>query len=430
MNTTIVWFRNDLRLQDNPALFYAAERGNIIPVYIIDDAVAGQWKHGGASRWWLHRSLSALAQSFKKYHINFIIRHGDSHTVLKTLLRETNADAIYWNRRYEPWAIAQDEKMQQALPKIQSFNASLLHEPWDIKNTQGNYFKVFTPYWKHCLQRGDPQKPLPIPILKSHPITAHSEKLPSDPLWGKKFEAYWLPGEQGASQRLEDFLETDIHHYANNRNYPAKQATSCLSPHLCFGEISPRQIWYAVQPFSPDIFLSELGWREFSYHLLYHYPTLPKQPFRAEFQRFPWKAVDDTVVRRWQQGKTGYPLIDAGMRELWQTGYMHNRVRMIVASFLTKHLLIPWQIGAAWFWDTLVDADLANNSANWQWVAGCGADAAPYFRIFNPELQAKKYDPSNGYIRQWLPEKVSITPMVNHVEARNRALAAYKSLKS
>jgi deoxyribodipyrimidine photo-lyase len=429
MTKTIVWFRNDLRLQDNPALCAAAERGEVIPVYIIDNAAAGQWAMGGASRWWLHHSLAALTKDFKKHGVSFIVRTGDSQTVLQDLLQKTNADAVYWNRRYEPWAIAQDKKIKEVLTEtensVKSFKAALLHEPWEIQNKQGSYFKVFTPFWKHCLSISNPDVPLPVPKLQASTHGLTSESLPADPQWSTKLKNYWNPGEKNGWQRLEEFLENDIIHYAASRDYPLKNSTSRLSPHLHFGEISPRQIWYAARFLPATKFMSEIGWREFSYHLLYHYPDLPEKPFRTEFNRFPWK-IDQAALIAWQRGETGYPLVDAGMRELWHTGYMHNRVRMIAASFLTKHLLIPWQLGAAWFWDTLVDADLSNNSASWQWVAGSGVDASPYFRIFNPIIQAKKFDPEGVYIRQWVSE--NIPPIIEHAYARERALEAYKKI--
>lgn len=477
MNTTIIWFRQDLRLTDNPAFYHAIkESETVLPVYIDDTNVPSRWRPGGASQWWLHQSLTHLAESLAKHGLPLVLRRGNAKEILFALLKEAQATAVYWNRCYEPYAIARDKKIKAELQtmgiKTQTYNASLLFEPWEITNKEGNYFKVFTRFWQTCLKKPSPDRPLPAPNFnRENKLILPSEKLadwhllPTQPDWSGGIAAHWRPGEQYAKQQLQNFLRHHVGHYAQARDFPSLTGTSKLSPYLHFGEISPRQIWHATQQAlanqgslagNIEKFLSELGWREFSYHLLYHFPSLAEQPFRPEFADFPWHN-QQKQLKAWQQGKTGYPIIDAGMRELWHTGWMHNRVRMLVASFLTKDLFIPWQIGEAWFWDTLVDADLANNAASWQWVAGCGADAAPYFRIFNPSLQSMKFDPSGKYIKQWLPElghlpneyvhqpaaapaevlsKAKITlgkdypyPIVDHDVRRKEALAIFQALR-
>ncbi|MDP3641003.1 MAG: deoxyribodipyrimidine photo-lyase, partial [Alphaproteobacteria bacterium] len=376
----IVWFRQDLRIHDNPALDYAALRGTIIPIYILDDGTPGQWKMGGASKWWLHHSLQSLTKSLKSKGHQLHIFSGDPQCILNDLQHQTQADTIVWNRCYEPFSIERDSAIKESMTSVgvnvKSFNASVLFEPWAIKNQQGNFFKVFTPFWKHCLQQSvDPillsDKSLDSAILFSEAIETSVQLddlklLPSNPNWATGFD--WNPGEFSALQKLNEFLETAIIPYKEQRDYMDKSATSLLSPHLHFGEISPRLIYHRCQELEAlaqgDLagvhhFLSELGWREFSYYLLYHFPQLPTEPFRPEFNRFEW-GNNQEDLRKWQQGKTGFPIIDAAMQELWQTGYMHNRARMILASFLTKNLLIHWRHGAEWFWDTLVDADLAS----------------------------------------------------------------------
>lgn len=421
---TIVWFRQDLRIHDNPALEYACEKGSIIPIYILDDTHAGHWKMGGASRWWLHHSLQSLSDTLAAKRHRLHVFEGDPGHILQTLVDETGADCVVWNRCYEPHAIKRDSVIKESLTlsgvEVASFSASLLFEPWTIKNQQENFFKVFTPFWKHCLQRTPDQ---PVSSMnrfnESSPyqLSLHDEValndlnlLPVHPNWSVGFD--WKPGESAALERLDAFLDNAISDYKNDRDYMDKPATSLLSPHLHFGEISPRYIFHRCQelitnrqknPAGIHHFLSELGWREFSYHLLFHVPTFPTEPFRSEFNQFQWRDNPDHL-KKWQQGKTGFPVIDAAMRELWHTGYMHNRARMIVASFLTKNLLLHWHHGENWFWDTLVDADLASNSVSWQWVAGCGVDAAPYFRIFNPVTQGEKFDPNGDYVRKWVPE--------------------------
>ena len=480
MTPTLLWFRQDLRLQDNPALRAALERGGaIVPVYVLDDAADGRWSAGGASRWWLHHALAALDAGLREKGSQLILARGDTATVLRALVAETKAGAVYWNRRYEPAVIARDTRLKTdflaAGLESKSYNAALLHEPQTIANKQGRPFQVFTPYWRHCLTLPvtPPWKPgaaaLPPPARwpKSVPLDA-LELRPRIP-WAGGLQERWTPGEAGAAKRLRAFASAAMDAYADRRNLPGVTGTSLLSPHLHFGEIGPRQIWAAVAAtaresgvFPPSkgagVFLSEVGWREFAHHLLYHFPHTPEQPLREDFARFPW--ADDPrglKLRAWQRGRTGYPIVDAGMRELWHTGWMHNRVRMIVGSFLVKHLRLPWQQGAAWFWDTLVDADLAANTLGWQWTAGCGADAAPYFRVFAPVLQGRKFDAEGDYVRRWVPELARLPveflhapweapgdvlaaagvrlgatypqTIVDHATARAEALAAFKMLR-
>jgi deoxyribodipyrimidine photo-lyase len=474
----IVWFRQDLRLSDNPALAEAvASGGVVVPVYILDDTAAGAWAMGGASRWWLERSLAALDAALAAKGSRLILRRGDAADILPALAAESGAATVMWNRRYEPAAIAQDTSIKASLRArgiaVQSFNAALLFEPWRVQTQGGTPFKVFTPFWRACLALGLPDDvydapaalaPAP-PGLASDPLAAWA-LYPARPDWAARFGDLWQPGEAGARTRLAAFLDGPVTDYTDGRNRPDRDATSMLSPHLHFGEIGPRQIVRAIrfaadrrpglQP-QTDKFLAEIGWREFSTHLLHQFPALPERCFRPEYEAFPW-AANAGALTAWQQGATGVPIVDAGMRQLWIHGWMHNRVRMVVASFLVKHLLIPWQLGAAWFWDTLVDADLANNAASWQWVAGCGADAAPYFRIFNPVLQGERFDPDGNYVRTYVPElarmparyihkpwdapaavltAAGIVPgrtyphrIVDLQQGRDRALAAFDTLKN
>jgi deoxyribodipyrimidine photo-lyase len=426
----IVWFRQDLRLADHPALTAALQRGAaILPVFIWAPDEESPWPPGGASRWWLHQSLTALDADLRTAGSRLILRIGPTEQTLLGLLKETGAGAVYWSRRYEPAIIARDTKIKEALRaqgiEGESFNAALLHEPWTIRNKSGNPFQVFTPFWRHCLTLPDPAEPLAapkhIPAPPQWPASRKLDDLELEPRinWTAGMAAAWKPGAVGASKQLKRFVADAFANYTSDRNRPDLVGTSQLSPHLHFGEISPRQIWHALRKkadgapaWRDSQFLAEVGWREFAHHLLYHFPQTPTEPLRTEFNRFPWRPNPDWL-EAWQRGRTGVPLVDAGMRELWTTGWMHNRVRMIVASFLVKNLLIPWQDGARWFWDTLVDADLAQNTLGWQWTAGCGADAAPYFRIFNPVSQAEKFDPNGDYIRRWAPELAGLpTPWI------------------
>jgi len=425
MTASLLWFRQDLRLEDNPALDAALRRGApIIPVYVWAPANEGGWAPGSAGRWWLHQSLESLAHRLERIGSRLIVRTAASALdAIEALVRETGADAVFWNRRYEPARVACDAAVEKALAKngvaFERVDGALLFGPREIANKQGAPFQVFTPFWKACLDRltlpPPSAPPRRIPAPKGWPSSVPIESLGLEPRidWAKGIRAAWEPGEDDARKQLARFLDC-MAAYLEDRDRPDRPGTSRLSPHLHFGEIGPRQIVYAVRERAAltaapgtargeEKFLAEVGWREFAHHLLFHFPHTPERPLREKFERFPW-AKDRAPLGAWQKGMTGYPIVDAGMRELWHTGWMHNRVRMIVASFLTKDLLIPWQDGARWFWDTLVDADLANNTLGWQWAAGCGADAAPYFRIFNPTAQGVKFDPNGDYVRKWVPE--------------------------
>jgi deoxyribodipyrimidine photo-lyase len=422
---TLVWFRQDLRVADNPALDAAVQAGEaVVPVFIFAPQEEGVWQPGGASRWWLHGSLTQLERDLRSLGSRLILRRGsDSLAELQSVAAACGATRVVWNRRYEPNVIARDRRIKTELQaaglEVASYNGSLLHEPWEVANKSGGAFQVFTPFWRHCLRLPDPREPLPAPA-RIAPPHRWPESIPLGALnlepridWASGLRAAWTPGSAAALAQLEQFLHGALDNYPDARNRPDTAGTSRLSPHLHFGEIGPRQIWHELQRFATrngqhstwreSQFLAEVGWREFAHHLLYHFPQTPEQPLRSNYARFPWKS-DPVGLRAWQRGETGYPIVDAGLRQLWQTGWMHNRVRMIVGSFLVKDLLLPWNEGAAWFWDTLVDADLASNTLGWQWVAGCGADAAPYFRIFNPVTQAIRFDPDGTYVRHWVPE--------------------------
>lgn len=472
---SIVWFRLDLRLSDNPAIAAAIERGGpVLPVFIWSPEEESPWPPGAASRWWLHQSLTSLDADLRTLGLRLVIRRGPALDALHALAKETGATAVFWNRRYEPAVSARDAKAMEALRgeglAVENFNAALLHEPWTIQNRSGKPFQVFTPFWRHCLAQPDPPQPLPaprrLPAPGRRPGSLALEELQLEPRakWADGFRTLWQPGEAGAAAALNRFLAWGFDNYSAQRSRLDIAGTARLSPHLHFGEISPRQVWHALARMAAQSvlppsswrdsqFLTELGWREFAHHLLHHFPHMPTAPLRAEFARFPWRK-NAFWLRAWQQGRTGFPIVDAGMRELWATGWMHNRARMVVASFLVKDLLIDWQEGARWFWDTLVDADLANNTLGWQWTAGCGADAAPYFRVFNPLSQSRKFDPDGEYIRRWCPELAKLPtrwihepekapaeilraagvelgrtyprPIVSHAIAREVALEAYE----
>ncbi len=469
---TLVWFRQDLRLADNPALHEAAKQGTVVPVFLLEEAAASGETHppGGASRWWLHHSLAAL----KKALPGLVFLRGNARKMIPQVARASGVDAVYWNRAYEPHAIARDTDVKAVLKgeglEVKSFKASLLFEPWELETKTGGPFKVYSPFWKALRQR-PVAAPLPAPArleiadgVEGCPLE-DLKLLPEAPNWAKGWAELWRPGEGGAKERLRIFLEEGLEGYGSLRDRPDLPKVSRLSPHLHFGEVSPRQLWHATQNHVARYdsldgdgmkFLSEVAWREFSYHLLFHFPELPSENWRPAFDAYPWRE-SKTDLERWQKGMTGYPLVDAGMRELCQTGYMHNRVRMIAASFLVKHLRLHWRHGEAWFRDTLVDADLASNSASWQWVAGSGADAAPYFRIFNPVAQAERFDPDGTYIRHWLPELARLEtrylsapfnvpeevlakagvrlgesyplPLVDHARARKAALEGYEAVR-
>lgn len=479
----IVWFRQDLRLVDQPALRRAVDRGGVIPVYIWAPEEEGDWPIGGASRWWLHHSLASLDELLRQRGSRLVIRRGPTQETLDELLEQTGATAVYWNRRYEPAAIERDKQVKATLlsrgVQAESFNGSLLFEPWTVSTKQGAPYQVFTPFWKACLSADVKHEILPAPrevaAPSKWPATLKLEELNLLPTiaWDAGFVKAWEPGAPAAERRLQQFVNEAVASYQADRDRADIEGSSRLSPHLHFGEISPRQIRAAVEKAlealkekstsgaskarqSAEIFLKEVGWREFAYHLLYHFPLTPAEPLRDQFRSFPWRRSKKDL-RAWQRGRTGFPIVDAAMRELWTTGFMSNRTRMIVASFLTKDLRLTWLRGAEWFWDTLVDADLANNTLGWQWTAGCGADAAPYFRVFNPTMQAEKADPDGEYIRRWVPELAKLPtkwlcepwtapdealqvagvelgktyprPMVDHHEARDAALAAYERVK-
>ena len=416
--TSIMWFRQDLRVKDNPALNAACDMGKIVPVFIYDDTAPNGRDLGGASKWWLHHALASLDKCLQS-HLQ--IFKGDPREILPALMKQYDAKAIFWNRCYEPWQINRDKEIKRHIVEAgyeaYSTNGSLLWEPMKVLKKDGTPYRVFTPYYrKGCLNLAPPRYPKAPPARITYSDVNKEDDgldalnlLPNIP-WDSTITSMWKPGEEGAADNLSHFIQHAARSYKDGRDIPSLNGTSRLSPYLHFGEISPNQVWYAVkdqfgdtEDKSIDTYLSELGWREFSYYLLYHFPTLPNKNFNEKFDKFPWR--DDTkALKAWQTGQTGIPIVDAGMRELWQTGYMHNRVRMIVGSFLVKNLLLSWHEGERWFWDTLLDADLASNSASWQWVAGSGADAAPYFRIFNPILQGEKFDKKGVYVRKYCPE--------------------------
>lgn len=474
----LVWFRNDLRLADNPALAAAAASGApVVPLYILEEDAADPWPLGGASRWWLHGSLERLGAALAALGSPLVLRRGHPAAVLDEVLAETGAAAVHWNRRYAPSRIACDSRIKETLKArgltVHSHNAGLLNEPWTVRTKTGGPFKVFTPYWRAVQALPEPPPPLPAPHCLAAPPTAvgsdHLDEwrlLPQRPDWAGGLRDSWVPGERAARDRLAAFLDGPVAGYPAERDRPDHDGTSALSPYLAFGEIGPRQVWHAARHAAAarpalasgvESFLRELVWREFNHSLLHMAPHMPEAPLDERFADFPWRD-DPDGLRAWQRGLTGYPIVDAGMRQLWQTGWMHNRVRMIAASFLIKDLLIPWQVGEAWFWDTLVDADLANNAGNWQWVAGCGADAAPFFRIFNPVLQGEKFDPEGDYVRKFVPELARMParwihkpweapadvlrqagvrlgtgyprPVVDHGMARDRALALLAERKA
>ena len=487
----IYWFRQDLRLADLPGLAEAVSTGApVVPAYVLDDAAAGEWVPGSASRWWLHHSLESLAESIRNQRGSLTLHVGPAADRLMALAAETGARGIYCSRAFEPWAVQQERDVQRRAQEaglaFERFAGSLLFEPEQIRTQSGSFYRTFTPFWKACRQQPKPAPPQPAPTqvswhlapddmaledlrLTAHPppSAAHDLRTAQETHAAKKtrWHSLWQPGEAGATAALHRFLDQSLDGYHTGRELPGQPGTSHLSPHLHFGEISPRQLWRAIKTHDPhdmnlavhrDRFLTQLGWRDFSHHLLHHFPALPNAPFDSAYQHFPW-AENAAALAAWREGRTGYPLVDAGMRELDQTGYMHNRVRMVTASFLTKHLLQPWQAGERWFWDALVDADLANNAASWQWVAGSGADAAPYFRIFNPTLQGERFDPEGQYVRRWVPELAGLpnrhlhapasapeavlkaagvrlgatypNPIVDHRQARTAALGAYSDMR-
>ena len=420
-NVSIYWIRKDLRIHDNPALVASIENGAVLPIYILDDTNPGEHKLGSASRVWLHQSLEKLNKKYKN-NLNFF--KGNPIDILINICETEKIYKIFWNRVYEPWSIQRDKKIKDTLKikgiDINSFNGSLLWEPWEVLKNDGTPYRVFTPYYRRgCLSAKEPRVPTNTPnkidyyeLKKITSVDISNLNLLPEHSWKDKIIKEWKIGEDSAQERLEEFVNNELDGYKDGRNFPNRKNVSRLSPHLRWGEISPNTIWHRVWSLQAlntnkfqdtDTFLSEMGWREFSYYLLFYFPELPRKNLQKKFDKFSWDN-NTSFLKAWKYGQTGYPIIDAGMRELWSTGYMHNRLRMIVGSFLVKNLLLHWHEGEKWFWDCLVDADLASNSAGWQWIAGCGADAAPYFRIFNPITQGLKFDPDGHYIRKYVPE--------------------------
>ncbi len=467
---TIVWFRRDLRVADNPALAHAVARGaRVVPVYALDWEEEDAWKPGAAGRWWLAESLPRLSASLAARGAPLVTVTGPPDQAISALAARVGAPEVVWNRLYEPYARELDCRVSSALEGAglswRSFDAGLLFEPGDLLARSGRPFVQFTPFWRACLSQPEPEPPFPglsvlegggRTVLGPDPLDAHLSRPVGDAArWapGPGTEP-WKPGEEGAWARLEGFVECCLARYDRARDFPDREGTSRLSPHLHFGEIGPRQVWHAVREAgerggaageAAAPFLRQLGWREFAHYLLYHFPQMAERPFRPEFAEFPWQD-DPAALDAWKWGATGYPLVDAAARQLLAEGWVHNRARMVSASFLTKDLLIPWQEGAAWYWDRLVDADLANNTLGWQWTAGSGPDAARYFRVFNPALQAQRYDPDGSYARRWLnawspggaalakghPSSARRGPaetIVDHGEARARALAAFRGMR-
>jgi deoxyribodipyrimidine photo-lyase len=464
LKLALCWFRRDLRLADNPALVAALENAeSVLPVYIWSPEEEGEWAPGGAGRWWLHESLAALDASLRARGSRLLLRAGPAAETLAALAAESGAEAVYWNRLYEPALVQRDtaikSRLRDAGVEARSFKAALLHEPWELATGKGDPYRVFTPFWKAALKLAEPAPPRAPPAhLRSParwPAGPALEELGLLPgvRWYDGLAEAWTPGEGGALARLDAWCGDGLGRYAEGRNRPDRDETSALSPYLHHGELSPRQAWHAatarrgeVSERDLECWLRELGWREFAHHVLYHFPRTPTEPMYEKYVAFPWRADHEDMLEAWRRGRTGIPIVDAGMRQLWTTGWMHNRVRMITASLLVKNIRAPWQAGARWFWDTLVDADLANNTMGWQWSAGSGADAAPYFRIFNPVTQGEKFDPRGDYVKRWVPELAALppervhrpweqppagypAPVVDLKRSREEALAALASLR-
>ena len=470
---TVLWLRQDLRLADNSALAAAIEAGGpIIPVFIWAPEEAGSWAPGAASKWWLRQALASLSEALGVRGGKLVLRQGDSLVELRSIIKQTGAKAVYWNRRYESPLRELDAAIKRSLRQegidTQSFNSALLNEPHTTSTGAGLPYKVYTPYWKSVKDRPLPELARPdfekLYFLKQMPESQDLDALDLLPKisWDDGFYKRWDVSERAAMQRLEDFLEKRVQDYAEDRDRPDMDGTSCLSPYLHWGQIGPRQIAhkltekYDLRAKGPQVYIKEVYWREFAYNVLYHFPHTADTPLRQEYANFPWQH-DAATLEAWQKGRTGYPIVDAGMRQLWETGWMHNRVRMIVSSLLVKHLLHNWHEEAKWFWETLVDADLASNTLGWQWSGGCGADAAPYFRVFNPIIQGKKFDPDGDYVRRYVPELKDLDteyihtpweapqavlvdaglslgedypePIIDHKKGRARALAALDQFK-
>jgi deoxyribodipyrimidine photo-lyase len=472
MSTNIVWLRNDLRLADHPALAAAHEAGAFLPVFVLDEEAAGRWRIGGASRWWLHGSLKALAEDFRKRGAMLTLKRGEARQIIPALARELGAASVFASRSHEPWLRAMDRDIAEALKTqgiaFHRYRSSLMFGPEEITTNSGGAYGVYAPFSRACFDKFAPRPPIPAPDRFEKAPKLESDRLddwnllPKHPDWAGGLRETWTPGEAGGQRQLAEFVKASLHDYDTGRNAPGAHNTSMLSPYLHWGELAIDTVWQAAdgserQPGNGVVtFLKELIWHEFSAYLLWHHPDFPDQPLRRQFAAMPWREAP-AELRAWQRGMTGIPMVDAGMRQLWQIGWMHNRVRMVTASFLIKHLLLPWQEGEAWFWDTLVDADLAANSVSWQWVAGCGADAAPYFRIFNPVLQGEKFDPKGEYVRAYVPELAALPdkyihapwkaparmlkqagitlgetyphPIVDLNEGRNRAMAALSTVR-
>ena len=463
MSVALVWFRRDLRLADNPALQAALRDGHTpVPVYVHAPDEEAPWAPGAATLWWLHHSLAALDQELRAIGSSLVLCAGDTLTELTRLVDATGARAVYWNRLYDPVMTRRDSGIKEALRlrgiTAESHAGHLVAEPWEIRNGSGEPYRVFTPFWRTLQKRLPLPEPLPAPTsLPPHALTgcalADFKLLPTI-RWDAGFHDHWTPGAAGAKEALEQFTGAALEAYPGGRDRPDRPGTSRLSPHLHFGEISPRQVsrrlLQGATPAQRELaepYLRQLGWRDFGHHLLYHFPHTSEEPLQSSFAAFDWAEAEDSKLHAWQRGQTGIPIVDAGMRELWTTGWMHNRVRMIVASLLTKNLRYHWLHGARWFWDTLVDADLANNTQGWQWTAGSGADAAPYFRIFNPVTQGERFDPLGAYVKRHVPELVHLPaahihqpwsvggvrgypkPIVDLKQTREAALAAYSALR-
>ena len=471
MATAIWWIRRDLRLQDNPALAAACESGTVVPVYVHAPEEESPWAPGDASRVWLRKSLQTLDARLRARGSALVVRRGPSLAALRALVQELGAEAVHWNRLYEPATIARDAGVKEALQgaglQARSHAASLLFEPWQVQTESGTPYRVFTPFWRKAQARLETLPPLASPPQRLPGVSglrseALDQVLPAPrPSWDRAFWTDWEPGEDGAGHALDAFVDGALAGYCEERDRPDHIGTSRLSPHLHFGEISPHRILATLRErvrsaaLDADVagYIRELGWREFSHHLLFHFPTSAEVDFNPRFAGFKWATTEPDTLQAWQRGRTGVPIVDAGMRELWHSGWMHNRVRMIVASFLCKNLRQHWLHGARWFWDCLLDADLANNTLGWQWSAGTGADAAPYFRIFNPVAQARRFDPDGHYVRRWLPELAALPdaalfapwehpellrrlapaypqrPIVDLSQSRAAALAAYRALR-
>jgi deoxyribodipyrimidine photo-lyase len=460
----IHWFRRDLRLADNPALLASLESADrVLPVYIWSPEEDGAWAPGGATRWWLQKSLAALDAALRARGSRLLLRTGPAAATLAALAVETGATRVHWNRVYEPVPTGLDAqvtaRLESAGIETFSFKAALLFEPRSLATATGGAYRVFTPFWKAALGQPGPYRPLPPPDELTAPacwpagLELEQLGLAQNENWTAGLAEAWIPGEEAALARLDAWCDDGLGSYADGRDRPDRGLTSALSPYLHHGELSPRQAWHAASAREPvvgqrgvEAWRRQLGWREFAHHVLHHFQHTPTEPMHARYATFPWRENFEPMLAAWQRGETGFPIVDAGMRQLWATGWMHNRVRMIAASLLVKNIRAPWQAGARWFWDTLVDADLANNTMGWQWSAGCGADAAPYFRIFNPVTQGEKFDPRGDYVKRWVPELSALPaelvhrpwqhpnagyppPILDLKRSREEALAAYASLR-